>query len=123
MKSTFSLLSVILLLFFAPLFVLSQEIGAVRYLGHIIPPQGGSYIAGCWGWTDTSTGREYAILGSYCGTSIVEITNAGSLVERDYIPNVCSSWKEIQTHGNYAYVVSEGGGGVQIIDLSYLPDS
>ncbi|MBI4548300.1 MAG: choice-of-anchor B family protein [Ignavibacteriae bacterium] len=100
----------------------SQASGGVRYLGHFIPPTGGSYVSGCWGWTD-STGREYAILGSQCGTSIVEITDVGAMVERDFVPAVCSSWREIQVHDHYAYVVSEGGGGTQIIDLSYLPDS
>jgi choice-of-anchor B domain-containing protein len=102
---------------------LSQQTGAVRYLGHIIPPQGGSYTAGCWGWTDTTTGREYALLGNVSGTSIVEITNPNALVERDFVPGVSSSWRELQTYQHYAYVVSEGGGGVQIIDLSFLPDS
>ncbi|MBI3195736.1 MAG: choice-of-anchor B family protein, partial [Ignavibacteriae bacterium] len=101
----------------------AQATGAVRYLGHFIPPQGGSYISGCWGWTDTTTGREYAIVGSYCGTSFVEITDVNNMVERDFIPGVCSSWRELQVHENYAYNVSEGGGGVQIMDLSYLPDS
>ncbi|HSG27300.1 MAG TPA: choice-of-anchor B family protein, partial [Candidatus Krumholzibacterium sp.] len=106
-----------------PELALSQEFGGVRYLGHFVPPSGGSYTAGCWGWTDTSSGREYALLGNYCGTAIVEITDVGAMVERDFIPGVCSGWREIGVHENYAYVVSEGGGGVQIIDLSYLPDS
>jgi choice-of-anchor B domain-containing protein len=101
----------------------AQESGAVRYLGHIIPPQGGSYTAGCWGWTDTTTGREYALLGNFSGTSIVEITNPNALVERDFVPGVSSSWRELQVYQHYAYVVSEGGGGTQIIDLAYLPDS
>ncbi|MBI1805897.1 MAG: choice-of-anchor B family protein [Ignavibacteria bacterium] len=101
----------------------SQPIGAVRFLAHYIPPSGGSYVSGCWGWTDTVSHREYAILGSYCGTSIVEITNSASPIERSFIPGVCSIWREIQVWSHYAYVVSEGGGGTQIIDLSYLPDS
>ncbi len=115
--------SIVVLILISALSLFAQESGSVRYLNHLIPPQGGSFIAGCWGWTDTTSGREYALLGSYCGTSIVEITNVNSLVERDFIPGPCSEWHEIQTYKNYAYVVSEGGSGVQIIDLSYLPDS
>lgn len=103
--------------------VMSQESGAVRFLKHFVPPQGGAYVAGCWGWTDTVSNREYAVLGSYCGTSIVEITDAENPVERDFIPGPCSIWREIQVHENYAYVVTEAGGGTQIIDLSALPDS
>ena len=101
----------------------AQEFGAVRYLGHYIPPSGGAYTSGCWGWTDTTTGREYALLGNDCGTAVVEITNAAAPIERDFVPGVCSSWRELQVYDHYAYVVSEGGGGTQIIDLSYLPDS
>ncbi|MBI4548299.1 MAG: choice-of-anchor B family protein [Ignavibacteriae bacterium] len=100
----------------------AQEIGAVRFLGQFTSQTGGTYVAGCWGWTD-STGREYALLGNQCGTSIVEITNPDALVERDFIPGPCSIWREIQTHSHYAYVVNESEGGVQIIDLSFLPDS
>lgn len=101
----------------------AQEIGAVRFLANYVPPSGGGYTAGCWGWTDTATGREYAILGNYSGTAIVEITDLGNIVERDFVPGPSSSWREVITHGHYAYVVSEGGGGTQIIDLSFLPDS
>jgi choice-of-anchor B domain-containing protein len=113
----------IVLLVIGPIAAPAQEFGAVQYLGHFIPPSGGTYTAGCWGWTDTLSGREYALLGSQCGTSIVEITNVGSMVERDFVPAVCSNWREIQVYRHYAYVVSEGGDGTQIIDLSYLPDS
>ena len=74
----------------------AQEFGAVRYLGKFTPPSGGPYTAGCWGWTDTASGREYALLGNSCGTAIVEITNVGAMVERDFVPAVCSSWREIQ---------------------------
>lgn len=102
--------------------VLAQESGGVRLLSRYIP-SGGPHIAGSWGWTDPSTGREYALLGNPCGTAIVEITDPTSPVERDFIPGVCSLWREIQVHSHYAYVVSEDGGGVQIIDLSTLPDS
>ncbi len=103
--------------------ILAQESGGVRLLGHYIPPQGGAYVAGCWGWTDTVSNREYALLGSYSGTSVVEITNADNPVERDFVPGPSSTWHELQTYSHYAYVVAEGGVGVQIIDLSYLPDS
>lgn len=98
----------------------SQESGIVRLLGSFNGSSGGIYISGSWGWTD-STGREYAILGNSCGTSIVEVTNPTAIVERGFINGPCSGWREIQVHDHYAYVVSEGGGGTQIIDLSPLP--
>lgn len=101
----------------------AQATGAVRFLSHFIPPTGGGYTSGCWGWTDTASGREYALLGNRYGTAVVEITDPGAIVERDFIPGNGSDWREIMTWGHYAYVVSEGGGGTQIIDLSTLPDS
>ncbi len=101
----------------------AQEFGGVRFIAAFTPPSGGGYTAGCWGWTDTTTGREYALLGNQCGTAVVEITHTASIVERAFIPGPCSSWREIQVHGHYAYVVTEAGGGTQIIDLSTLPDS
>jgi choice-of-anchor B domain-containing protein len=79
----------------------------------------------CWGYTD-SQGREYALLGTNHGTSIIEISDPENPVERDFIPGPASRWRDIKTHSNYAYVVSEGAGddgGLQIIDLRNLPDS
>ncbi len=83
----------------------------------------GNDYANIWGYTD-SLGREYAIVGCYTGTSIVEITNPTSPREVVFIPGATSDWHEIQTWDHYAYVVSEANGsGMQIIDLSQLPDT
>jgi choice-of-anchor B domain-containing protein len=99
-----------------------QATGVARFLGNFVSPAGGPYISGCWGWTDSVSGREYALLGTLSGTSIVEITDTDNIIERDFIPGPTSGWREIQTYSHYAYVVSEGGGGTQIIDLSSLPN-
>lgn len=77
----------------------------------------------CWGYT-APDGREYALLGVRHGTSIVEITDPGDLVEIAFIPSANSVWKDIKTYQHYAYVVTDAIGlGLQIIDLSALPDS
>ena len=76
----------------------------------------------CWGYT-APDGREYALLGVKNGTSIVDITNIGTPVERAFISSSRSDWKDIKTFQNYAYAVNETGGGLQIIDLSDLPNS
>ncbi|MFN0158581.1 MAG: choice-of-anchor B family protein [Bacteroidota bacterium] len=99
--------------------------GQVTLLRHLFINHGMSgpnYYSNCWGYTD-STGREYALMGSVTGTSIVEITIPDSAREVAFIPGPSSSWREIKTHSHYAYVVSEGGGGTQIINLSQLPDT
>jgi choice-of-anchor B domain-containing protein len=65
-------------------------------------------------------GREYALLGGYYGTHIIDITEK-PIREVAFIEGEHSGWRELKTFRSYAYVVSEGGGGLQIIDLSQLP--
>jgi choice-of-anchor B domain-containing protein len=76
----------------------------------------------CWGYTDPD-GREYALLGVKSGTSIIDITDLKNIREVAFIGSKHSTWKDIKTYKNYAYVVNESGGGLQIIDLSGLPNS
>ena len=68
-------------------------------------------------------GREYALLGGQKGMIIMEVTNpdAPKMIVR--IPGIDNLWKEIKTYKNIAYVTTEGGGGLQIIDLNGLPDT
>jgi len=66
-------------------------------------------------------GREYALLGTRAGVSIVDVTDPANPVESAFIPGRASIWREIQTFSSYAYITTEGGGGVQIVDLSQLP--
>jgi choice-of-anchor B domain-containing protein len=76
----------------------------------------------CWGYI-APDGREYALLGVTTGTSIIDITDAPTVNEIDFIPSQNSSWKDIKTYRHYAYAVNESGGGLQIMDLSDLPNS
>ena len=66
-------------------------------------------------------GREYALLGGSAGLIIVDVTNPASPVNITQIPGPDNLWKEIKVYDHYAYVTSEGGQGLQIIDLSGLP--
>lgn len=87
----------------------------------------GSKYAGCWGWYNPVDSKEYAILGGSNGTYIIEITNPVNPVVRDYVPGlqVNCVWREYKTFGNFLYMVSDDNtpNGMQIADLSYLPDS
>lgn len=81
-----------------------------------------------WGWTDTTKQREYAIIGTPGGTSIVDITD--SLQEVAFLmgPPSSANYHEFRTYKNYLYIGSEGTdinkrAGIQIVDLSTLPDS
>lgn len=82
----------------------------------------------CWGYA-APDGREYAIIGVSDRTSFVDITNPAEPVEAGYITGPQASpyhWRDIKVHDHYAYIVSEGTGsgqGMQIVDLSDLPNS
>ncbi len=71
------------------------------------------------GWT-APNGREYALLGGPEGTHIIDITVA-PIKQVSFIPGPHSGWREMKSFRSYGYVVSEGGHGLQIIDLSELP--
>ncbi|MDL1894182.1 hypothetical protein FBQ87_15045, partial [Sphingobacteriales bacterium CHB3] len=89
---------------------------------HGVSPQGTRYSA-CWGWVSPD-GREYALIGVYTGTSIIDL-NVSPIREVAFVPGPTASYcyREIKTYRHYAYIVSEGGRGVQIVDLSRLPDT
>ena len=79
----------------------------------------GQSIANVWGYS--AEGREYALLGGSKGLIVVDITNPDTPQQIVQIPGPNNLWKEIKTYRNYAYIVSEGGQGVQIINLNNLP--
>ncbi len=120
-----SLLSIVGSLFFALLMTHSTVYGQgsdnVTLLASIDPRPSTGYND-CWGYTATD-GREYALIGAYTGTSIIDITDTDNVSEVDFISGSFSIWRDIKTYQNYAYVVNESGGGMQIIDLSDLPSS
>ncbi len=78
-----------------------------------------------WGWTDESTGREFAIVGRYDGTAFVEVTDplnpvyVGELLSNSSDPSV---WRDMKVYKDHAYIVSDGGGGfgMQVFDLRQL---
>jgi choice-of-anchor B domain-containing protein len=85
----------------------------------------GFHYSSTWGYT-APNGREYAILGHYAGTTFYDITDAPTTIRNcGTIPGLGSqyNYREFKTYSHYAYIVSEGGQGVQIADLQYLPDS
>ncbi|MCA8960166.1 MAG: choice-of-anchor B family protein, partial [Planctomycetes bacterium] len=71
----------------------------------------------CWGYVSGS-GREYAIIGTSDGTTVVEVTTPADPVIVGTIGGVESLWRDIKVYGNHAYSVTEGAGGIQVIDLS-----
>jgi choice-of-anchor B domain-containing protein len=95
--------------------------------GQLNPYPGLDY-ADVWGYA-APDGREYALMGVTGGTVIIDISDPSNPVEVEFIigPNAPPyEWRDIKTHLNYAYIVTEGSGlgsGMQIVDLSSLPNS
>jgi len=76
-----------------------------------------------WGWTDITTGKEYALIGTTSGSAFVDISNASSPVLLGILPTatVNSTWRDIKVYQNYAFVVSEASNhGMQVFDLTRL---
>ena len=68
-------------------------------------------------------GKEYALLGASKGLIIMDVTNPDAPKQIAQLPGPDNLWKEIKVYQNYAYVTSEGGQGLQIVDMSNLPDA
>ncbi len=75
----------------------------------------------CWGYVSPNR-REYALMGTSHGTSIVDVTIPEMSQVVAFIEGSPSTWRDIKTYQHYAYAVSEGGGGIQVIDLSQVDD-
>lgn len=107
---------------------LSQSINNMTLLGtkHEFTTGGtpsGWHYASCWGYV--ANGREYAIIGHYAGTTVYDVTNPSAIINKGTVsgPGSFYNYREMKTYSHYLYIVSEGGQGVQIVDLQYLPDS
>ncbi len=93
----------------------------LQQIGHL--PYAPVSLAGCWHYVD-STGGEYALVGTSIGLSIVDLHDPTQPVERFTIPGPQSNWREVKTHGGFAYFGSEAeGSGITIVDLRPLPDT
>lgn len=76
------------------------------------------------GYVD-SLGNEYALVGASVGLSIVDVTDPSTptqVYQHVGPANSSSEWQEIKVRGKYAYVTTEAGGGLQVFDLSSLPN-
>ncbi|MGY8932272.1 MAG: choice-of-anchor B family protein, partial [Flavobacteriales bacterium] len=71
-----------------------------------------------WGWV-APDGSEYALVGLNDGFSVVNVTNPSNPIEEFYINDVSSTWRDIKTWGNYAYITTDANNpGLLIVDLS-----
>lgn len=123
--------STVLQCFFFTYSLLGQSNG-VTLLDHLDVPHGTSpqntSYSSCWGYVSPD-GREYGFISTYTGMAVIDL-NSDTMTEVQFIPGPTSGYcyREIKTHRNYGYIVYDyptGGEfiGIQIVDLSQLPDT
>ena len=109
-------LNQILLLFIFPIFTYSQGNYNLTLLGEFEwQNTEGSDI---WGWYNPNNGNEYALVGLNDGFSCVDVTNPTNPTEMFYISSKNSTWRDVKTWNNYAYVTTEADTGLLIVDLN-----
>ncbi len=81
----------------------------------------GQTLSNIWGYA--AGGQEYALVGAKNGMIVTNVTNPAAPVQIVQIAGASSDWREIRTYQNYAYVATEGGGGLQIVNLAPLPSA
>ena len=79
-----------------------------------------------WGWKDPKTGRYYAIVSMFKGTSFVDVTDPahpiylGKMLSTNVDSGAAS---DVKTYANHAFVVSSASeSGMQVFDLTRLRD-
>lgn len=98
---------------------LSQAPTHVNLLSHVKIAEHASSI---WGYTDPA-GIEYALLGTAEGLRIYSLEDPTKPIERYFVKASNSSWRELKSYKDRAYVVTEEKDGMLIVDMSKAPDT
>src|SRR5262249_38746505 len=73
---------------------------------------------GVFGWVDPESQRELAVVGTYQGTWFVDVTDPDHPVDKGHLPGPPATfWREPTVYREFAYVVTESAGGMQVFDL------
>lgn len=91
----------------------------ISFRSHV--PFAGYQLSNIWGYA--AGGKEYALVGHTGGMTVVDVTDPDNPDSLFSTPGPNSIWREVRSKNTYAFVTTEGGGGLQIVNLAYLPDS
>ena len=84
----------------------------------------GGILNDIWGWTDSESEKEYAIVGMSDGTVFVDVSNPFDPIYLGKLPSSAgsNSWRDIKVFSNHAYIVADNTGnhGMQVFDLTSL---
>ena len=85
---------------------------------------GGGTSNDVWGWTDSLTGKEYALLGRSSGVSFVDVSNPEQPVYLGNLPThtVESLWRGLKVYRDHVFVIADRAEnhGMQVFDLRQL---
>lgn len=86
---------------------------------------GGGNGNSMWGWTDSTTGKEYIIFGRTTGAAFIDVTTPTAPVYLGNLPShngTSSSWRDIKVYANHAYIGADAISthGMQVFDLTRL---
>jgi choice-of-anchor B domain-containing protein len=84
------------------------------------PTDGTWKYSACWSYIHHD-GREYAVLGGHDGVFIYNVTDPAATYPVGFVAGPPSPWREMKQYRNWIYVVTEGygiGEGVQIIRMT-----
>jgi choice-of-anchor B domain-containing protein len=79
-----------------------------------------------WGWTDATSGREFALMGLTNRTSFIEVTDPTAPVYLGSWKTTAGTgkkaWRDVKVYNEQAYIVSDNNGadGLQVFDLTQL---
>ena len=73
----------------------------------------------CWGYV-SSSGREYAIMCVSNGTAFYDVTDPVNATKVAFIAGPNSLWRDAKVYGRHVYVVTEGGAGIQVINVANI---
>ncbi len=79
----------------------------------------GNSAADMWGYVSPG-GHEYAIIGISNGHSFVRVTDPVNPQIVGFLPGPNSLWHDVTVVGKHAYAGSEGGSGVQVMDMTNI---
>ena len=92
-----------------------------------------SVAADVWGFVDLNTEREYALLGVGNGLAVIDVTEPNAPFEVGTVPGAVSGWRDVKITQSYdhdahrwrtyAFVSTEYGGRLVVVDLTELPNT
>ena len=77
-----------------------------------------------WGWVDTTTNKEYALMATDTNVSFIDISDTNNPIYLGNVPTatVSSPWRDVKVYKDHAFIVADNAGnhGMQVFDLTRL---